>query len=222
MIPEARNSPPPPFLRRAGQWALVVGVLGIIGLGALFTFFAVGPPFGLVNDVLAIPGLLVLLPVGWALHRIGKGAAIAWSRLAFGALLAGVASVAALQVALITGILPFQDQLPWVLAAVGLLGLWYALGTYLARGMLPRGLVRLGLVTGGLIVAGALLFWIGLGLQGGSMGDLADTGAFANLHPLVLLGFGLVIASYAVSPAWALWLGKAFLREGKESGMNAL
>ncbi len=221
MTPEARSSPSPSFLRRAGQWALVAGILGIIGLVALFTFFAVGPPFGLVNDILAIPGLLVLLPVGWALHRIGRGAALAWSRLAFGALLAGVAAVAALQGALISGILPFQEQLPWVLATGGLLGLWYAGGTYLARGMLPRGLVRLGLVTGGLIVAGALLFWIGLSLQGGSMGDLADSDAFANLHPLVLLGFGLVIGSYAVSPAWALWVGQVFRRLGKESGTIA-
>ncbi len=111
MAPKARDTLLPPFLRRAGRWALVAGVLGIIGFGTLFTFFAVGPPFGLVNDVLAIPGLLVLLPVGWALHRIGRNAAIAWSRLAFGALLAGVASVAALQLALISGILPFQEQL---------------------------------------------------------------------------------------------------------------
>ncbi len=221
MTSEARSSLSPPFLRRAGQWALVAGILGIIGLGALFTFFAVGPPFGLVNDILAIPGLLVLLPVGWTLHRIGSGPTTAWSRLAFGALLAGVASVAALQVALISGILSFQEQLPWVLATGGLLGLWYALGTYLARGMLPRGLVRLGLVTGGLIVGGALLFWIGLGLQGGSMGDLAEPGAFASLHPLVLLGFGFVIGSYAVSPAWALWVGMVFRRVGKESGTIA-
>ncbi|MEE9592480.1 MAG: hypothetical protein V3W28_02740 [Thermoplasmata archaeon] len=221
MTSEARNPLSPPFLRRAGHWALVAGILGIIGLGALFTFFAAGPPFGLVNDILAIPGLLVLIPVGWALHRVGRGAAIAWSRSAFGALLAGVAAVAALQWALISGILSFQEQLPWVLGAGSLLGLWYALGTYLARGMLPRGLVRLGLVTGGLIVGGALLFWIGLGLQGGSMGDLADPGAFANLHPLVLLGFGLVIGSYAVSPAWALWVGQVFRRMGRESGTIA-
>jgi hypothetical protein len=216
MTPEARSSPSSPFLRRAGQWALVAGVLGIIGLGALFAFFAVGPPFGLANDILAVPGLLVLLPVGWALHRIGRGVAIAWSRLAFGALLAGVASVAALQVALISGILPFQEQLPWVLATGGLLGFWYALGTYLARATLPRGLVRLGLVTGGLIVGGAVLFWIGLALQGGSMGDLTDPGAFASLHALVLLGFGLVIGSYALSPAWVLWVGLVFLRAGRE------
>ncbi len=221
MAPKARDTLSPAFLRRVGRWALVAGVLGIIGLGTLFTFFAVGPPFGLVNDVLAIPGLLVLLPVGWALHRIGRSAAIAWSRLAFGALLGGVASVAALQLALISGILPFQDQLPLVIATGSLLGLWYALGTYLARGMLPRGLVRLALVMGGLLVGSALLFWIGLGLQGGSMGDLTDSAAFANLHPFVLLGFGLVIGSYAVSPAWALWLGQVFLREGNESGTSA-
>ena len=221
MTPEARSSPPPRFLRRAGLWALVAGVLGIIGFGTLFTFFAVGPPFGLVNDVLAIPGLLVLLPVGWALHRIGRGASIDWSRMAFGALVVGVASVAALQAALISGILPFQDQLPWVIATGSLLGLWYALGTYLARVMLPQGLVRLALVMGGLLVGSALLFWIGLVLQGGSMGDLSDSGALASLHPLVLLGFGLVIGSYAASPAWALWLGQVFLREGKESGTSA-
>ncbi len=96
MAPKARDTLSPAFLRRAGRWALVAGVLGIIGFGTLFTFFAVGPPFGLVNDVLAIPGLLVLLPVGWALHRVGRGEAIAWSRLAFGALLVGVVSVAVL------------------------------------------------------------------------------------------------------------------------------
>ncbi|MEE9181708.1 MAG: hypothetical protein V3U33_03985, partial [candidate division NC10 bacterium] len=87
--------------------------------------------------------------------------------------------------------------------------------------MLPQGLVRLALVMGGLLVGSALLFWIGLVLQGGSMGDLADPGAFASLHPLVLLGFGLVIGSYAVSPAWAFWLGQVFLREGRESGTSA-
>ncbi len=53
------------------------------------------------------------------------------------------------------------------------------------------------------------------------MGDLTDSGAFASLHPLVLLAFGVVIGSYAVSPAWALWLGQVFLREGKESGTSA-
>ncbi len=217
----ARNSLAPRSLRRVGQWALVAGALGIIGLGALFTFFAVGPPFGLANDILAIPGLLVLLPVAWGLHRIGRGVAPAWSLLAFGALVAGVASVAALQGALISGILPFQEQLPWVLATGALLGLWYALGTYLARDTLPRGLLRLGLVTGGLIVGGAVLFWIGLALQGGSLGDLTDSGAFASLHALVLLGFGLVIGSYTVSPAWALWVGLVFLRAGREPGAIA-
>ncbi len=209
------------LLNRAGYWAFIAGILAIVGLALLFAFFALGGPFGLANDVLAIPALLVLLPVGWALHRIGRGVAVAWSQLAFGALLAGVASVATLQGALISGILPFREQLPWVLATGGLLGLWYALGTYLARGKLPEGLVRLGLVTGGLIVGGALVFWIGLGLQGGSMGDLTDSGAFADLHPLVLLGFGLVIGSYAVSPAWALWVGLVFRRVGRESGTIA-
>ncbi len=221
MTPGAPSSPSSPFLRRAGQWALIAGDLGIIGLAALFAFFAVGPPFGLANDILAIPGLLVLLPVGWALYRIGRGVATAWSLLEFVALLAGVASVAALQGALISGILPFQEQLPWVLATGGLLGLWYALGTYLARNTLPRGLLRLGLVTGGLIVGGPVLFWIGLALQGGSMGDLTDPGAFASLHALVLLGFGLVIGSYAISPAWALWVGLVLLRAGREPGAVA-
>ncbi len=49
------------------------------------------------------------------------------------------------------------------------------------------------------------------------MGDLTDSVAFADLHPLVLLGFGLVIGSYAVSPAWALWVGLVFRRVGRES-----
>jgi hypothetical protein len=216
MPTKARATLSPQLLSRAAYWAVLAGILGIIGLAALFTFFAIGPPFGFINDILAIPGLLVLLPVGWVLHRIGRGIAMTWSRLAFGALLTGVASVAALQGALISGLLPFQEQLPWVLATGGLLGIWYGLGTYLARGMLPRGLLRLGLITGGLIIGGALLFWIGLALQGGSMGDLTDPGAFASLHPLVLLGFGLVIGSYALSPAWALWMGLVFLRAGSE------
>ncbi len=61
----------PPFLHRAGLWALVAGVLGIIGFGILFAFFAVGPPFGLVIGSYAVSPAWALW-LGQAFLRQGK------------------------------------------------------------------------------------------------------------------------------------------------------
>ena len=205
-----------PGLHRAGQWAIIAGVMAIVGLIALITFFAVGGPFGMANDILAIPGFIVLIPVAFALYKIGREKNVAMSLLAFSAMLAGVIAVVVLQVALIIDVLPFQDQLPLVLGGGSLLGLWYALGSYLARVILPKGLVRFGIATGGIIICGAVFFWIGLMLQGGSMGNMTDQDAFSNLHPLIMLGFMLVIISYLLSPIWILKVGLVFLRVGEK------
>lgn len=200
------------MLRIAGQCALLAAAIGIVGLVLLFTFFAVGGPFGTANDIVAILGFVILLPVGAALLRIGRGEAPASSLLAFAILLVGVGAGVGLQVALVSGVMPFEEQLPLVLAAGALLGVWYALGTYLARGVVPRGLVRLGFATGGLFVGSVAIFWTGFLLQGVTLGGFADADAFARLHPLVGLGFGLALVSYLVSPAWAWWIGRVFLR----------
>ena len=71
MTTKARDTLSPPFLCHAGVRALVAGVLGIIGFGTLFTFFAVGPPFGLVIGSYAVSPALGLW-LGRVLLREGE------------------------------------------------------------------------------------------------------------------------------------------------------
>jgi hypothetical protein len=131
------------------------GVIGAIGLGflvAMFTAFAAGArpagmAFGWVNDVTGVVTLPLALPGVLALHaRVRPRAGTPSDALLLVGIGAG-GTIVVLQVLLVTGAVPFEQQIGPVSVAFLVLAVFFVLyGRLAARhGILPGG-TRLGLL----------------------------------------------------------------------------
>ena len=192
------------LVRYAGLAAYVNGVTGVLGAILLITFFAVGQPFGTLNDITALPWALALIPVMFALHQYSQGRASWLSRLGLILGFAGVLGVLVFQTLLIFGVITLWQELPYINASFGLIGLWLILVNRLAHPspIASRRLAWLGIAIGALWVVGNIASWIG----GMPPNGVDATAAFSQMNPISLLGYTLILLAYLLEPFWALWL----------------
>jgi hypothetical protein len=182
----------------AARLAIATGVVTLVSVVSLLLFFAVGKPFGAINDwTVGLAGLLSgLLAV--ALRGLGRGRG-AGATLGTGVAVVGAAIVvvgAVLVISERTGFLlaGLVESLGFALIGVWLVSLNWALGSTAGW---PRQLRTLGLAAG---VVMALGFVVAPGVLMG----LDD----ANAAPgWIWLGFVGWLGIFFLYPTWSLWLG---------------
>lgn len=187
--------------------AVTVAVAGAIALVCIGLFFAIGQPFGTLNDVALLVMTLSLGPVMLAHYELGGAVSLWPARLSLAGATAAVAGWAVLQAAMILGLVTFDYEH----AATGafavesglqvVIGLWIAGASLLAGRWLPSTTRALGIVAG----LGTIVMSIGLLLGGVN-------------HGLTYLGG---IGYQVVLPVWALFLGRVFRRRAGEAAAGA-
>jgi hypothetical protein len=186
--------------RAVARLALATGFLALVSLTSLALFFAVGAPFGAINDWTV--GLLGLLSgvLAVAIRNGAKREASARSNIWTGvAVVGGVIAVggAALVVSQTTGFLlaGLVESLGF-----GLIGLWlidlnrsFAVAPGSARGLRNLGLAA------GIIMA------LGIAVAPGIVQGLDD----ADTAPAwIWLGFVGWLGIFILYPLWTIWLGR--------------
>lgn len=166
---------------RAACASAVVAALGIVSLGLLYAGI-IGDidallPFGPLNDLCVVLQYLLLLPLVVVWHRALVPHAPARVRLATLAAVIGIAGTTWFQYLLLSGRMPFEEQVPYVSAMVLLIGGWMVSTGGLARrrGALPFGMGLVWLAA--LYIGFPVWAWrLGRYLQGG----LAQPSAHPN------------------------------------------
>jgi energy-converting hydrogenase Eha subunit A len=183
--------------RTVSRLALATAVVGGLGVVSVIIFFAVGGPFGFINDIAnALLGLLSLaLAWHWSTNRRGG-----WSTLAIAAAALGAI------VMVIGSLLIIFDMTGWYLAALisstgsALIGIWLLVANRLHRhsAELPRGLIMLGITAAIFLIIG----WLALP---GVLARIDDP----QLAPLYV-NAGLInwTGTYLLYPIWCLWLSR--------------
>ena len=131
-----------PMIRAAGGFAIVSGIVSAVGVVFLITMFALfatsrqaqGETIGLLNDICVALQYLLTIPVAVALYRIllPYNANLIRTGTIIGVL--SILIVIALQLALIFGVLTFQQQAIWVSLAMLLgVGSWLVITGLVAR-----------------------------------------------------------------------------------------
>lgn len=155
MIAIPQTATPDPLIRAAGAFAIVSGIISAIGVVFLITMFALfttplktlGLTFGMLNDICVAIQYLLTIPIALALYQIllpGEAATQALIRSATSVGIAAMLVVILLQLALIFGVLTFQQQVGWVsLAMVVGVGSWLVITGLVAQstGRLPNSVV---------------------------------------------------------------------------------
>lgn len=182
------------FSRFAGWSAYLSAVATILGVATLFAFFALGEPFGTMNDILSVVIALTMIVNLLELHRLHRLIApvVSLAVLLIGVIAMLVAVV--FQALLILQIIEFAQTAFIVPLMFGLFGAALMFYGYLSLTgpPLPRGLAALGIIAG----AGYVLVITGFILN--PEGE----------HPLVIIGGLITVIGY---PIWAIWFGRLLL-----------
>ena len=141
--------PSDPLIRAAGGFAIVsaiISAIGVVCLIAMFVLFAtpfkeLALTFGMLNDICIGIQYLLTIPIALALYRILLPYNPALIRLATIVGIAMMLVVIGLQLALIFGVVTFEQQVVWVsLAMIVGVGSWFVITGFVARstGRLPH------------------------------------------------------------------------------------
>lgn len=157
------------FIPAAGWFAYAGGLISILQLVLLGLFFALGEPYGTLNDAVIVVQYLLALPLILVLHRLlhRRGQLLSTIALLIG--ISGILTITVLQILLITHVLSFEEQVGPVSAAFFLLfGGWLLITGYLGRRMrdLPRSML-MSLVGWTYLGFPIWAFWLGGRLRGG-------------------------------------------------------
>ena len=178
-------------LRLAGWSAYLTATATIVGFVTLITFFIVGEPYGTINDISSVVIALSALPILFALYQLHRSAAPTVSLTALIIGVIGALSAAVFQTILITTRKTYGDAASMSFGVFGISLVMYGYLSLIDK-MLPRRLAWLGIVAG----IGYVLVITGFILGGEN-------------HPLTYIGGLAAIIGY---PAWAIWLGRVFLK----------
>lgn len=177
----------------AGWSALVSAIATILGLVTLIIFFALGQPWGTINDITSVVLALSLLPVLLALHRLHRHNAPAISLAILILSMVALLVVVAFQTLLISGTITFAQTAVVVPVAFGVFGAALVVygGFAYVDGLLPRRLALLSIAAG----IGYIAVIVGFILGG-------------QEHPLAVIGGLMAVICY---PIWAIWFGRMIL-----------
>lgn len=137
------NIPPVWLMRLTVLFAFSSGIASVIGIVFLVIFFSFGGIFGTFNDIAVIIQYLLMMPIAITLWRLLRPDR---TTLSFAALLIGMAGMIAivlLQLLLVTGNLPFSQQIGMVIIAFLVVLVWFIINQYLGRNtdILPRSML---------------------------------------------------------------------------------
>ncbi len=121
------------LFRVSGWCAYASGVACIFGIVFLVVFFTVGGIFGPLNDIAVIVQYVLALPIVFALQRLQRPQNSALNRIATLIGVAGMLAVIALQTLLVTGVLPFSQQVGPVMGGFMVILAWFVISAYLGR-----------------------------------------------------------------------------------------
>jgi hypothetical protein len=142
MSANTQTAIPDTFVRAAGGLAIISGIVSTIGvffLIVMFVFFAtplksLGARFGLINDICIAIQYLLTIPIALALYQILLPYNPTLIRLATVVGVFMMLVVCGLQLALVLGKLPFEQQVGWVtLAMIVGVGAWLLITGVVAR-----------------------------------------------------------------------------------------
>jgi hypothetical protein len=208
--------------RSAAYAAYLSGFLAILSALFLILFFWLEAPsmanaaaqqphgWGPLSDICPIGQMLALLVVAHALYRIERSGAPSLSLVTYLIGMVGMLGVSILQLLLIMGLMPFEQEVGPVLIATAVVGVWLILVNYLGRrqAQLPARLAWLGMGVGlALILQPWFFSVIGGGMNWRNMMS----------NPLLLVGSALIfVMSYAGLPSWLFWLGRTLINRSHE------
>ncbi|HEX8025082.1 MAG TPA: hypothetical protein VF484_02650 [Candidatus Limnocylindrales bacterium] len=180
----------------AAMAATVAGVAGIVALVTIALFYALGQPWGTLNDVAFVVEVLAIAPLMLGSYELGGVTPLWPARLSLAGGIAACLVWAVIHLAFIAGIVSFDYEHAATGAflvenvALVVIGLWLSGAPPLAGPWLPAALKVLGALGGlGFVFAG-------LGLILGGMD-----------HPLAWIGgVGYLI----LFPIWALLVARVF------------
>ena len=190
-------------IRDTGRLALAAGGVAIGSAACLGAFFAVGQPFGTINDLGNATTAILTGSLAWRLRADANNPT---ANTALGLAVGGAAiSVAGSSLVLsgTTGF--FLAGLVSNLGSAGI-GAWL-IATNRKQGVgaaarWPRALRRLGAVAGALMAVGVVAV-PGIALR---LDDMATAPAW------VWIGFLSWLGTYVAFPAWAIWMGSVATR----------
>jgi hypothetical protein len=178
-----------------GRLALAIGVTAVGSVACFATFFAVGGPFGTINDIGNAATGVLSAGLAWRLRRQIPGRA---GSVAVGAAVAGAGLTVAGSTLVVSGTTGWF--LAGLVSSVGFAGI----GAWLVvlnksdaiESVLPRRLRSLG------IAAGALMA-LGIAAAPGIVLRLDDAGTAPAWVWIEALGW---LGAFVAYPAWAIWL----------------
>ena len=172
----------------AGWSALVAAAATVLGMIALLLFFSRGQPWGTINDAASVVLMVAMIPVALLVGTLETETQTTTSLVVTAIGIIGMVVVIGLQGALVAGVLTYDQVKRPVLAAGGVVGVWYLLAGLLAGGTGIAGPpAALAMISG----AGFIAVGIGFGVAG-------------ERHPLSVVG-GLAL--FLGSTTFLIWLG---------------
>jgi len=131
-----------PMIRAAGGFAIISGIVSAVGVVFLITMFILfaksnqtgGETIGLLNDICVALQYMMTIPIALALYRILSPHNPSLIRTGTIIGIISMLVIVALQLALIFGILTFQQQVVWAsLAMIGGVGTWLVITGIVAQ-----------------------------------------------------------------------------------------
>jgi hypothetical protein len=187
--------------------AVTAAAVQLIGVVFLAVFFAVGEPFGTLNDICIAMTAVLGAALAWRLLAAPAAPAPARAWLTLGVAVAGALIVVVGQSLVIFRITSFVLAGFWAQFGYALIGLWLLATCISAQSGAgwPRGLVVLGVAAGAIMLLGFLTLPVILrGLD-----TMTDSPWYVNL------GYVSWIGAMFLLPAWCLWLGRVLLSSGR-------
>ena len=171
--------------------------------------------FGTLNDIATLFQFLCVLPLTAALHRLAPPSRWRFSAINMIIGVVGLLGVVIVQGLLVPGVMSFEVNLPLVMAAFGLFGVWTFLanGLAYASGIFSRRLARLGQVTGLTFVLGCVIVLLGVFITWRDPSVVERAGTLIQQN-VALAGAGvivlipLVLAWYVAVPLWLIGVGR--------------
>ena len=191
---------------RAAQASMVAALAGLAALVLLGLFYAIGQPFGTLNDIALVVETLAIAPLMLGSYELGGVTPLWPARFSLASGIGACLIWAAIHLAFILGLVSFDYTAPatgWLLVenvALIVIGLWLTGAPPLAGPWLRGSLRWLGALAG----LGFVLTAIGL-ILGGATHPLAYTGAlgYLVLFPIWAWLMAGVFRSRAATPSQA-------------------